>query len=69
MKILLLLATIAAIAFWFFCCRNEEPLPEKAPAEPVVEQPYRPPAYQKKLEESIKQKIQPKALQGMTVSN
>ena len=33
--------------------------------EPV----YQPPAYQKKLEESIKQKIQPKVLQGMPIPN
>ena len=67
MKILLLLAAAAALAVWFFCCRSEQPLPEKAPDEPVVEQPHQPPAFQKKLEKDIQQKIQPKALQGIEI--
>lgn len=67
MKILLLLAAAAAIAVWFFCCRNEQPLQEKAPEEPAVEAPHQVPAFQKKLEKDIQQKIQPKALQGIEI--
>ena len=65
----LLFAAAATIAVWFFCCRKAEMPPEKPRPRPQPEPVYQPPAYQKKLEESIKQKIQPKALQGMPIPN
>ena len=64
MKILFVLAAVIALAVWFFCCRSEQRPPEK----PAVEQPYQPPAFQKKLEKDIQQKIQPKALQGIEIT-
>lgn len=68
MKILFVLAAVIALAVWFFSCRSEQRPPEKATEKPAVEQPYQPPAFQKKLEKDIQQKIQPKALQGIEIT-
>ena len=63
MKILFVLAAVIALAVWFFCCRSEQRPPEKPD-----ERTYQPPAFQKKLEKDIQQKIQPKALQGIEIT-
>ena len=62
MKILFVLAAVIALAVWFFSCLYEQPSPEKPD-----ERTYQPPAFQKKLEKDIQQKIQPKALQGIEI--
>jgi hypothetical protein len=62
MKILFVLAAVIALAVWFFSCLYEQR------EKPASERTYQPPAFQKKLEKDIQQKIQPKALQGIEIT-